>query len=581
MNRARTWVGATGFVLLAHAIGAAQQSGPANAELADLHATPEVAVIPQFAHLAPNVEYRPCSVLQTPEQLRGAHAANLWPNNTVFYAFHANTSPSNQADALAAMALIEGVSSVMFVARTTESDYVVFTDSSGNNSFIGRIGGPQTINIFNWNVHFVIVHEIMHALGIYHEQSRPDRNSFVQINSGNICQTCCSGGPCDNNFAIVPSATSVGPYDFDSVMHYGQCFFSSCGNCSANPTACRTITVLPPNDTMWQNAIGQSDHFSTGDILTIQTMYPTQSVPCSSLIGDLDGDGDSDLNDAAIFQTCYNDATGGRPECSCADQNVDEFIDNDDVAAFVGAIHGPDRDLGACCTDGSGLCSEVPAADCSTAGVTYQGDGVSCASANCPVTNPGACCDPTDLTCSILSGPQCAAGGGLYKGNGTSCNGGSCPLEFENVGESGSFLPIGASAGFGDDMTLAGTARELAYYELTVLGTGGTFSVTTSLHTACPGSGGTLIAGTTRTFNNIPAFQETVLSATFSPTITLPNSVYMVATFSDPNSGWVVGGTAETGSTVDFFGVNQPPWGCNFFINGVWSGLRAKILCVP
>ena len=309
--------------------------------LPDQNTVAEHIVQPLHAHN--HAAHWTCDILKTDDQLRGLHAANLWPNNTVYYAFHPNTSPSNQADALAAMALIEGVSSMTFIARTTEPDYVVFTDAGGNNSFIGRIGGPQTININAWSVHYVIVHEIMHAMGIYHEQSRPDRDTYVQINSGNICQNCCSGGSCDHNFDIEAGASTVGPYDFDSVMHYGQCFFSSCGNCFADPVNCRTITVLPPFDTAWQNAIGQTDHFSDGDILTIQTMYPSLSVPCESVIGDLDDDNDCDMEDAMIFQTCYNDSTGGRPECSCADPNVDEFVDASDVEAFINAIHGPGR----------------------------------------------------------------------------------------------------------------------------------------------------------------------------------------------------------------------------------------------
>lgn len=539
------------------------------------------AATPIQAVSAVQPDMRPCTVLQTPEQLRGVHAANLWPDNTVYYAFHANTDGSDQAAALNAMSLISGVSSVSFVARTAEPNYVVFTDSSANNSFIGQIGGPQTINIFNWGTPFVIVHEIMHALGIYHEQSRSDRGSFVQINTANICQNCCSGGPCNGNFSIAAGASIVGPYDFESVMHYGQCFFSACGNCSANPGACRTITVLPPFDTMWQNAIGQSDHFSTGDILTIQTMYPTQSVPCDSVIGDLDGDSDCDLNDTAIFQSCYNSGTGGRPECSCADPDVDEQVDANDVDAFVSAIHGPDVILGSCCSDGDGICTEGSAAECSTSGGTYQGDGVACADVNCPVTNPGACCDPTDLTCTITSAALCDAANGIYKGNGTSCDGGSCPMEYENTDPSINLFSPGANVQFGDDMTLAGTARNLAYYDLSVWGQGGgPFSVTASLYTNCPGSGGTLIAGTTRTFNNIPTFSEEILSATFSPTIALPNTVYMVVSINDPDAFWLIGETAETGSTTNNFGINQPPWACNFtFTGGTYGGMKARIIC--
>lgn len=523
-----------------------------------------------------------CTVLKTEDQLRGVHATNLWLDNTVYYAFHANTSPSNQADALAAMALIEGVSSVTFVARTTEPDYVVFTDAGGNNSFIGRIGGPQTINIFNWSTHFIIVHEIMHTMGIFHEQSRPDRNTYVQINSANICQNCCGGGPCDGNFDIEAGASTVGPYDFESVMHYGQCFFSTCANCLANPGACRTITVLPPNDTAWQNTIGQVNHFSAGDILTIQTMYPTQSVPCESVFGDLDDDNDCDLKDAQIFQSCYNDSTDGRPECSCADPNVDEFVDAADVESFINAIHGPDVILGACCGDGDGVCTEGTSSECTIAGGTYQGDGVTCADTSCPITNPGACCDPTDLSCIETSSVLCAAANGIYKGNGTNCAGASCPLEYSNTSTPTTLFSPGTDVEFADDFTLAGTARNLAYYDLSVFGQSiSPYGATVSLYNGCPGAGGTLIAGTTREFSNIATNQVVIISATFDPPIAIPDTVWMVVSTDQFNTNWVVGGQAETGSTTNDFAIDLSPWVCNASFGGSpWGGFRANIVCV-
>ncbi|NOX58451.1 MAG: hypothetical protein GXP29_06280 [Planctomycetes bacterium] len=565
-------------------VASAQESVAGNGEDADQRAIvfDALVVSPQQPSPPPAHDHWSCTVLKSDAQLRGVYAANLWLNNTVPYAFHANTSPSQQADALNAMSLVEGISSMNFVARTTEADYVIFQDAGGNSSFIGRIGGAQMINISNWSTAFVIVHEIMHAMGVFHEQSRSDRDTFVQINSANICQNCCSGGPCDGNFDIAAGASIVGPYDFESVMHYGQCFFSSCANCSANPGACSTITVLPPNDVMWQNLIGQSTHFSAGDILTIQTMYPSLSVPCESVIGDLDNDSDSDLADAAIFQSCYNASTGGRPECSCADQNVDEFVDAADVEAFINAIHGPDTILGACCGDGDGVCTEGTASECAMSGGTYQGDGIACVDVNCPVDAPGACCDPTDLSCSETSDVLCAAGGGIYKGNGTTCNGASCPVEYSNTSTSTTLFGPGANIEFADDFTLAGTARNMAYYDLTVFGQGITdYSATVSLYTACPGAGGTLIAGTTRTFNNIANFQESVLSATFDPAITIPDTVWMVVSLNGANTSWVIGREAETGSTTNNFAVDQSPWSCNFtFGGGIWGGFRSTILCI-
>ena len=102
---------------------------------------------------------------------------------------------------------------------------------------------------------------------------RSDRDTFVMVHLDRVCQDCCSGSPCDHNFDLEAGSTDYGAYDFDSVMHYGQCAFSVCNNCGADLTNCRTITVLPPNATTWQNAIGQRNHLSDLDLFGMAQRY--------------------------------------------------------------------------------------------------------------------------------------------------------------------------------------------------------------------------------------------------------------------------------------------------------------------
>ncbi len=174
---------------------------------------------------------------------------------------------------------------VRFVPRTNEFNRLVITSSDVNNSFVGPVGGGQTVNVVSWGQRFIIVHELIHALGSWHEQQRPDRNSFVQINLENV-----EPGQ-EFNFSIRGDVFPLGDYDFDSVMHYGQFTFSGNGQ--------RTITVLPPNEA-WQAQIGQITHLSEGDIAVLIAKYGAPNV------ADLSGDGTVDATDLAILLAAWD-----------------------------------------------------------------------------------------------------------------------------------------------------------------------------------------------------------------------------------------------------------------------------------
>ncbi|XP_027039007.1 zinc metalloproteinase nas-6-like [Pocillopora damicornis] len=80
---------------------------------------------------------------------------------------------------------------VRFRRRRRERAYVRFVRGSGCSSFVGRTGRRQDINLHpNCWTTGILAHEIGgyygHALGFYHEQSRPDKDDFVKILWGNI-----------------------------------------------------------------------------------------------------------------------------------------------------------------------------------------------------------------------------------------------------------------------------------------------------------------------------------------------------------------------------------------------------------
>ena len=225
-----------------------------------------------------------------PSVQQGVATASLgrrWDDGIVYY--NINGHPESVA-ILDAMTYLEDNTSIRFVARTSETNYVTFQPSGGCSSFVGRIGGSQNITIGpGCQSRGVVSHEIFHALGVYHEQSRSDRDTYVTISFGNI-QAGFEG-----NFAIASNAIDIGAYNYDSIMHYGNTFFSTGGN---------TITTIPPGI-----PIGNRSALSAGDIETMQYLYYTdlqldlttasQANPGANVQLDIDiaNRGDTDIGD--------------------------------------------------------------------------------------------------------------------------------------------------------------------------------------------------------------------------------------------------------------------------------------------
>ncbi|MBK9037913.1 MAG: hypothetical protein IPL83_01935 [Bdellovibrionales bacterium] len=88
---------------------------------------------------------------------------------------------------------------------------------------MGRQGGAQPVFVQSGGCGLAAdVHEILHALGFWHEQSRTDRDTFVEILYENIVEEY------KDQFDILPGVI-LGAYDFNSIMHYGVKFFSKNG----------------------------------------------------------------------------------------------------------------------------------------------------------------------------------------------------------------------------------------------------------------------------------------------------------------------------------------------------------------
>lgn len=155
----------------------------------------------------------------------------------------------------------EGATCVSFRPQSRERDFLDIQSRGGCYSFVGRRGGGQIVSLSRQGCvfHQIVQHEVLHALGFDHEQTRSDRDQHVRILLENVIPGM------EHNFRKIDTRNLNTPYDYNSVMHYDRFAFSR----NREPT----IVPIPDENV----AIGRATEMSANDILRVNRLYTCSS----------------------------------------------------------------------------------------------------------------------------------------------------------------------------------------------------------------------------------------------------------------------------------------------------------------
>ncbi|XP_060780108.1 hatching enzyme 1.2-like isoform X2 [Neoarius graeffei] len=149
------------------------------------------------------------------------------------------------------------ITCIRFIQRSSQRDYISIESLDGCWSYIGRTGYAQTLSLARSGCVYydTVQHELLHALGFNHEQTRSDRDSYIRVAWENIIEDK------KHNFNKKATLNQNTPYDYNSVMQYHKTAFSKNGQ----------PTMIPiPNSNV---AFGTATEMSRNDILRINRLY--------------------------------------------------------------------------------------------------------------------------------------------------------------------------------------------------------------------------------------------------------------------------------------------------------------------
>ncbi|XP_074658309.1 zinc metalloproteinase nas-4-like [Tubulanus polymorphus] len=216
------------------------------------------------------------------DDYRTAHAdkSKKWADNTFYYEFDESLAYSRKLVEATLVKFAERINSAGHCLtfkkvdpnqRKKPHNRALYYRGYGCSSNVGSNNGLQRVSIGRGcDTSGTIVHETMHALGFWHEQSRMDRDDYITIHwenmkTGSFGQFQKYGPDKIDHLGI--------PYDLDSVMHYNEYAYSMNGR--------KTIESKKPLK-KWQ-FIGQRIAASELDLKRIRVLYGCDPRPAEAI----------------------------------------------------------------------------------------------------------------------------------------------------------------------------------------------------------------------------------------------------------------------------------------------------------